>query len=316
MSVKAIYKLFGNQEIINQKETVSFTIGNFDGVHAGHVYLIDQLKKLNAGIPIAILTFHPHPVSFFSPKNPKTLLSTLEDKVSLLLKIGVDVVVVQQFDNDFASLSSDEFCMWLKNNFNIYSVIIGHDFQYGKQRKGDFAHMKNFASKENWKIVQIPAFKMLDGQVVSSSLIRGALTCGDVEEVEKFLTRPYCLPGIVVKGDQRGRLIGFPTANIQLDDILVIPRYGVYACLVEIESNGVLLPAVMNCGVRPTIASGLKLQIEAHILDFSQEIYGSRVRFHVKKFIRGEMKFENLDELKQQIGKDVLLASQYFSINN
>ncbi|APJ05030.1 riboflavin biosynthesis protein RibF [Silvanigrella aquatica] len=300
---------------MEQKNAIALTIGNFDGVHLGHCYLINELKKISNHNPIVVLTFDPHPVAYFSADNPKPLLNTLSDKIELLRKSGVDAVIVQKFTKEFSLLSADEFCNWLKQNFNISAVMLGHDFCYGKQRKGNFEHMKAFAEKEHWDIRQTPAFKLYEDQVVSSSFVRQVIAQGQAEEVEKLLSRPYFLPGVVVKGDQRGRLMGFPTANLELDDALVIPKYGVYACYVEIDSDGVLLPAVMNCGVRPTIASGLKLQIEAHILDFSDDIYSRKVKFHLKKFIRGEMKFTGIEQLKEQIAKDVQEARSFFMDN-
>ncbi len=315
MSFNKYYQAFGNIEVIEQKKPIAITIGNFDGVHAGHCFLIGELKKASKDHPIVVVTFDPHPAAFFSIDNPKPLLNTLPDKISILLRSGVNTVIVQRFTKEFSLLTADEFCLWLKQNFNIIAIMLGHDFCYGKQRKGNFEHMKAFAEKELWDIRQTPAFKLYEDKVVSSSFVRQVLIQGDAEEVEKLLSRPYFLPGIVVKGDQRGRLMGFPTANIELDDVLVVPKYGVYACYVEIDSNGVLLPAVMNCGVRPTIASGLKLQIEAHILDFTDDIYSRKVKFHLKKFIRGEMKFNGIEQLKEQIAKDVQEARSFLTDN-
>jgi riboflavin kinase / FMN adenylyltransferase len=315
MLFKKCYQVFGDIKVIEQKKPIAITIGNFDGVHLGHCYLIGELKKISKKNPIAVVTFDPHPVTFFSVDNPKPLLNTLSDRISILLDSGVNTVIVQKFTKDFSLLTADEFCLWLKQNFNICAIMLGHDFCYGRQRKGNFEHMKVFAEKEHWDIRQTPAFKIYEDKVVSSSFVRQVLLQGDAEEVEKLLSRPYFLPGMVVKGDQRGRLMGFPTANIELDDVLVIPKYGVYACYVEIDSNGNLLPAVMNCGVRPTIASGLKLQIEAHILDFSDDIYSRKVKFYLKKFIRGEIKFNGIEQLKVQIARDVQEARSFFMDN-
>lgn len=315
MPVQKSYRVFGDIEVIEQKKPIAMTIGNFDGVHAGHCFLIEELKKISKNNPIVVVTFDPHPATFFSAENPKPLLTTLQDKVTLLLHSGVNSVIVQKFTKEFSSFTADEFCLWLKQNFNIFAIMLGHDFCYGNQRKGNFEHMKAFAEKEQWDIRQTPAFKLYEDQVVSSSFVRQVLMQGNTEEVEALLSRPYFLPGTVVKGDQRGRLMGFPTANIELDDVLVVPKHGVYACYVEIDSNGIFLPAVMNCGVRPTIASGLKLQIEAHILNFSDDIYSRKIKFHLKKFIRGEMKFNGIEQLKEQISKDVQVARSFFMDN-
>ncbi|KAB8030799.1 bifunctional riboflavin kinase/FAD synthetase [Fluviispira multicolorata] len=312
MSLKDSFQIFGDKEAFKNKERFSLTIGNFDGVHSGHLFLIQELKKYSPNTKIAVITFDPHPATFFSPDSPKPLLTSLKEKTALLLNAGVDLVMVQVFSKEFSSLTADDFCGWLKNHFQINTILIGHDFCYGKQRKGNFSHMKNFAENVGWIIKQASAHKLSNEKIVSSSLVREALLQGDAEYAEKLLDHSYFLSGMVVKGDQRGRLIGFPTANILLDDILVVPKYGVYACYVELDSSGKLLPAVMNCGVRPTIASGLMLQIEAHILDFSDDIYTRKIKFHLKKFIRGEMKFNGMEQLKEQIAKDVQKTRSYF----
>lgn len=311
MDLKQSFKVVGIEDIIRKKNRIAITFGNFDGVHLGHIHLLKELKKISNDNPIVVVTFDPHPAMYFSGIK-KPLLNTTEDKINLLLEAGVSSVVVQPFNQSFANLTADNFCEWLKENFNISSVILGYDFCYGKQRLGNFEHMKAFAEKEQWEIRKAEVFKLYNDKVVSSSSIRELILQGQVEEAEYLLNRPYFLPGTVVQGDQRGRLIGFPTANIDLQEDLVIPKYGVYACFVEIESSKKLLPAVMNCGVRPTIAKGLKLQIEAHILNFSQDIYGKKVKFFLKKFIRGEMKFESIDQLKEQITKDVEQAKNLF----
>ncbi|WP_186646541.1 riboflavin biosynthesis protein RibF [Fluviispira vulneris] len=312
MSLKDSFQIFGDRESFDKKERFSLTIGNFDGVHSGHLYLINELKKSSPDTKIALLTFDPHPANFFSHDNAKPLLTSLNEKIALLLNAGVDLVMVQTFSQEFSLLSADDFCLWLKDLFQIDTILIGHDFCYGRQRKGNFIHMKCFAENVGWTIKQASAFKLFDGKTVSSSAVREALLQGDAEYAEKLLGHSYFLSGMVVKGDQRGRLIGFPTANILLDDNLVVPKHGVYACYVEIDSNGKLLQAVMNCGVRPTIASGLKLQIEAHILDFSEDIYTRKIKFHIKKFLRGEMKFNGIEQLKEQIAKDVQKTRSYF----
>ncbi|WGL61529.1 bifunctional riboflavin kinase/FAD synthetase [Pigmentibacter sp. JX0631] len=305
------FKVIGKEDILQKKNKIAITFGNFDGVHLGHIHLLNELKKISKNSPIVVVTFDPHPAVYFSGVS-KPLLNTIGDKVKLLLESGASAVVIQPFNQSFANLSADDFCNWLKENFNICAVILGYDFCYGKQRLGNFEHMKAFAEKEQWEIRKAEAFKLYTSKVVSSSSIRELISQGQVEEAEQLLSRPYFLPGTVVRGDQRGRLIGFPTANIDLHEELVVPKYGVYACFVEIESSKELLPAVMNCGVRPTIAKGLKLQIEAHILNFSQDIYGKEVKFFLKKFIRGEMKFESIDQLKEQITKDVEQAKNLF----
>lgn len=303
-------QVFGRKNIFEKKEKVALTIGNFDGMHVGHQQLIEQLKALANGLPTVIVTFDPHPSTFFHPRNPKPLLSCPSQKIAEMLKLGIDVVVVKEFDQDFASLSADDFCaQWLNVHFAIGRLLIGHDFCYGRDRQGHFQHLKSFGERLGWQVVSFsPVFSKELGTVVSSSLIRECLQQGNTVQAEKLLGRPYSLSGKVVQGEQRGRLLGFPTANLELECEPAIPLYGVYACLIEIEDDGVLHPGVMNCGVRPTLGKGLKLQIEAYILGFSQDIYHRKVSFHIKNFLRGEMKFASLEHLKQQIVEDVTQA--------
>lgn len=311
MKICEHFQIYGDVNLIQQKEQIAITFGNFDGVHVGHIYLINELKRIANGKPVVVVTFEPHPANFFSGTK-KPLLNSLEDRIQLLLAAGVKSVVVQPFNQEFSELTADEFCFWIKKQFNIFAIILGYDFCYGNKRLGNFEHMKSFAEKEGWQIRKTEAFKLYDNKVVSSSFVRQLISEGKAEEAECLLSRPYFLSGVVIQGDQRGRLLGFPTANIELEDILVLPKFGVYACYVEINSSNKLLPAVMNCGVRPTIASGLKLQIEAHILDFSQDIYNQAVKFYIKKFIRGEMKFAGIEQLKDQIQQDVMQVRNLF----
>lgn len=312
------FEVYGNIDIIKNKKSVCITFGNFDGVHLGHKYLLESMHNRVKNIPIVIVTFDPHSSDYFTPHQQKPLLTKLEDKISLLLSYGASTVVVQKFTKEFASLSADDFCAhWLHGNFNISYVILGHDFCYGKNRQGNFLHMKNYGEKQGWIVSQTEAFAspLINQEPVSSSRIRKEISTGNMENVENLLGRPYALSGIVVRGDQRGRTLGFPTANLKLDDNYAIPKYGVYACYVELLDHArqpTLLPAVMNCGVRPSVAEGLKLQIEAHILDFNEDIYDKNIKFHIKKYMRGEQKFSGLDHLKEQITTDVNEARNYF----
>ncbi len=312
------FEVYGNIDIVINKKPICITFGNFDGVHLGHKYLIDHIKTTVQDIPIVIVTFNPHSSDFFTPDAPKMLLTNLKDKISLLLNNGASTVIVQKFTEEFSTLSADDFCeKWLKANFNICYVILGHDFCYGRKRQGNFSHMKEFGERQGWHVSQISAFKthINNNHPISSSIIRSEIASGNIENVERLLGRPYALSGIVIHGDHRGRALGFPTANIKLDYNYAIPQYGVYACYVEIEDSMHLLPAVMNCGVRPSVGTGLKLQIEAHILNFNEDIYGKFIKFHIKKRLRGEMKFANLDQLKLQITDDILNTKKYFMLN-
>ncbi|MBX9702882.1 MAG: riboflavin biosynthesis protein RibF, partial [Silvanigrellaceae bacterium] len=260
-------KIYGKQDVIKNKYPVSLTIGNFDGVHLGHQYLLQKLKQISKQNEfIVVVTFDPHPFNYFHPETPKKLLLPLQERITHLLKHGADVVYVQKFEKSFAQLSADDFCKyWLAFYFNIKNIFVGHDFCYGKERRGNFNHLLSFGKQYGWHVEQCAPLLSEPNQLhphsssISSSAIRAFLEEGNIESANEFLARLYSLSGTVVKGDQIGRKLGFPTANIETLDAF-IPKFGVYICYVEIDDSGQLLPAVMNCGKRPTHTSGLKLQ--------------------------------------------------------
>ncbi|MEY4064403.1 MAG: hypothetical protein RIR26_611, partial [Pseudomonadota bacterium] len=261
------------------------------------------------------LTFHPHPSVLLSPELAKPALSSVQQRVELLLAAGVDLVVVQNFSKAFASLSADDFIAdYLLKHFNLSAAVIGFDFCYGAQRRGNWEHLEKAAKRYGFSAFRSEPYFM-HGLPVSSSRIRAAILQRDFQTASELLGRDFTLGGVVVQGDQRGRQLGFPTANLGLEEKnILIPPYGVYAVEIFLPEEKSPRYGVMNCGVRPTIAQGLKLQIEAHILDFDADIYGNKVQFAVKKFIRTEMKFSGLDHLKSQIQDDVAQARLFFGV--
>ncbi|MEY2988212.1 MAG: hypothetical protein RJB13_1733 [Pseudomonadota bacterium] len=308
-------RIFGDIDSVQQRRNVALTIGNFDGVHLGHLHVIETLRSQSGGLPLVVLTFDPHPSVLLSSKQAKQPLQSLNSRVEMLLQNGIDAVVVQDFSEEFSRLSADQFiCDYLLPKFSIKCAVLGFDFCYGARRSGDWSHFETHAHRYGFQALRATPF-LIDGQPVSSSRIRTAILEHDFENVERLLGRPFTLEGVVVKGDQRGRLIGFPTANLGLDPgVGTVLPFGVYA--VEVFLPGENLPriGVMNCGVRPTFAEGLKLQIETHIIGFSGDIYGCSVSFSVKKFIRPEMKFAGIDDLKSRIAIDVQLARSFFGV--
>ncbi|MEN9530078.1 MAG: hypothetical protein RI932_1951 [Pseudomonadota bacterium] len=309
------FSVFGRTDLIAQQQPIALTIGNFDGVHLGHMHVLKTLREFTKDLPIVALTFDPHPTVVLSPQLAKPSLVPMSKRVDLLLAAGVDAVVVQKFSFSFAQLSADDFVSeYLLKSFNIRAAVIGFDFCYGANRSGDWNHFEAFAKVRGFAARQAePLF--IDGLPVSSSRIRAAILAKEFEAAQKMLGRDFCLNGVVVKGDQRGRQIGFPTANLGLlDESCLVPPFGVYAVEVFLPGEKTPRPGVMNCGVRPTIADGLKLQIEAHILDYTGDLYGSEIAFAIKKFIRTELKFSGLDHLKAQIQSDVNQARLYFGV--
>lgn len=295
---------------------MAVTFGIFDGVHLGHRSLVEQLRAeaAVAGLPSLVVTFFPHPTRLFTPQAPKPLLLPLKRRIELLKAAGADCVLVQTFDARFAELSADAFCEeYLGGVLNVGRAVLGYNFSYGKNREGSWDHFSALARRLGWS-ARLGTAALLDGEAVSSTRVRNAVLAGEAETAARLLGRAFALSGTVVRGNQLGRTIGFPTANIHTENE-VLPRCGVYACEVEISGRGVRHAAVMNCGHRPTVAEGLKLQIEAHILDFSEEIYGAGVTYHVRHFIRPERKFSGLSELKDQIAADTARTREYFARN-
>lgn len=313
MTEEPFLQIFGKAEVLKQGLPVALTLGNFDGFHLGHQAMIRRLIQEADRRPTVVVTFFPHPTRVLTPGTPKPLLYSMEERVSQLLESGVDCVVVREFSKDFAGQSADSFCEdFLKRTFNVSSILLGYDFTYGKNRQGNFAHLQAVAARESWNVSQATAVLSPTGQPVSSTQIRDAITRGDVAFAEELLGRPYALKGFVVRGDQRGRTMGFPTANLKWENE-VVPAGGVYACLLDVEGVAIpQLPSVMNCGVRPTIGKDLRLQIEAHILDFSDDIYDRKVKFFLKQFLRPERRFLGLEELVTQIHLDCDAARRYF----
>lgn len=306
------FVVHGRTELISERLPIGMTFGNFDGVHLGHQKLLEELREFSAPHPIVAFTFDPHPSHVVRPAQEKPLLMTLEERIQALLDAGADAVYVQTFDKTFASLTADAFVeAFLPSRFNLHSILLGFNFCYGRDRQGCWSHFRPLAKAHGWKVAHSTPL-LLDGVELSSSKIREWVLQGNVEEAIRALGRPYALEGIVVKGDQRGRTIGFPTANLETTK-QVVPAHGVYACQVDIEGVGTGYRGVMNCGVRPTLGAGLKLQIEAHILDFDRDIYGARIKFHLLRYLRSEMRFDGLDALKAQIAADVAAASTHFN---
>lgn len=306
-----------------QFKNAAITVGAFDGVHTGHLQIIHQLKKEAAknGGESVIITFHPHPrmvihAKIPGPKNPNPLhlLNTLEEKIELLDKQQVDHLVLVPFTEQFSNLSAEEYLAdFLIKNFHPRTIITGYDHHFGKDRKGDYKLLESFQEKYNYKVAEIPA-EVLDNITISSTKIRHAIMDGDMDTANEYLGYEYFFTGRVIDGNKLGRTLGYPTANIFVDDPhKLIPAYGIYAVHVDLrkltgnEKASFAIESthkgMMSIGIRPTIGDN-KVMTEVNIFDFNQEIYGRMVRVHVKHFLRQEIKFDNLSALKLQIAQD------------
>ncbi len=287
------------------------TIGNFDGVHLGHQAVLGQLSEraVELGLPMVVVTFEPQPQEFFSPATAPPRLTRLREKLEALRRYAVERVLVLRFDARLAALSADEFIQRvLVDGLDVRYLVVGDDFRFGQGRAGDFRLLQETGAREGFQVVNMHTFAV-GGERVSSTRVRTALAQGDLEAAEALLGRPYRISGRVAAGEQRGRTIGFPTANIHLHRHQS-PLQGVYAVeLFGLEQEP--LPGVANLGRRPTVG-GTRLQLEVHLFDFDREIYGRNVHVNFLRRIRDERTFESFDALRRQIDADAAQARAFF----
>lgn len=285
------------------------TSGTFDGVHLGHQKIIQRIRELARSIQgeTVLITFWPHPrLVLYPTEHHLRLLSTFEEKANLLRQFGIDHLVTIPFTQEFSQMTSEEFIQKiLVEKIHTKKLVIGYDHRFGKNREGSFDYLQEHSSEFGFELEEISR-QDVEEIGVSSTKIRKALESGDIRTATNYLGRPYELNGLVVKGQQIGRSIGFPTANIHIpNDYKLIPHDGVYA--VEVKVEGVLYKAMLNIGNRPTV-DGTRKTVEAHLFDFQGDLYNKLVTVSFKEFIREERKFENLEALKNQLVQDQKLA--------
>lgn len=290
------------------------TIGNFDGLHQGHQAVIQilnqQAKRLK--LPSCVLLFEPHPQEFFFKEKAPSRLMRLREKIKTLQRLAIDRILCLRFNKHLAEMEAEVFVKEiLVDRLGASVLIVGDDFRFGKERQGDFNLLKNLSKKYNFEVFSTPTF-LLKGKRIGSSRVRDALKEGDFDLAACLLTRPFALSGRVMHGDQRGRLLGFPTANIALHR-LVSPLKGVFIVRVWGLAGGAI-NGVANCGKRPTV-NGLQDLLEVHLFNFNETIYGARLQVEFLKKIRDEKKFDSLDALKIQITEDATIAKRYFDSN-
>jgi riboflavin kinase/FMN adenylyltransferase len=286
------------------------TIGSFDGVHLGHQEIISKLtaEAHSNGALAVVLTFYPHPAIVVRERDFPFYLTTPEEKAELIENLGVDILITHPFDKKIASTPAKEFMRLLHLHLGMKHLRVGYDFALGRNREGNVSKLAEYGKELGYTIEVTDAFK-LDNQIVSSSRIRFLLGVGQVEEAAKLLNRNYSISGTVILGDQRGRTIGFPTANLDIWKMRTIPAAGVYACLAKV--NGITLNAVANIGVRPTFENTpVPPRVEAHLLDFQGNIYGDKVTLEFITRLRDEQRFSSVEDLVNQIERDVRVARQ------
>lgn len=319
--------------LANALTPTAIALGNFDGIHRGHQQVIqpavnavklsavrnecvlprlemkgakDNRQKTEARIYSTVVTFNPHPREFFSGK-PQSLLTPLTEKVQQLEKLGVEQLILLPFNRELAALSPQEFVELLVLRLRCAYISVGENFCFGKKRSGTATDLSAIAGRFGIPVNIVPIYNWQGNDRISSSAIRQALEQGDLQRAKILLGRPYTLSGCVVEGQQLGRTIGFPTANLQLPENKFLPRQGVYAVRVFIEAETTPILGVMNIGNRPTV-NGIQPTIEVHLLDWFGNLYGKTITVQPEKFIRAEQKFADLEALKAQIQTDCAIA--------
>lgn len=292
------------------------TSGTFDGVHLGHHKILQRLQEVarQSGGPSVVITYWPHPRLVLAPPashpdpKPLHLLNTLEERIEKLEGYGVDYLLIVPFTREFAEWTSEQYIReLLLNTVGASKLVIGYDHRFGKNREGSFEYLQQHAAEYGLEVEEIPR-EDVDAVGVSSTRIRRALEAGDVATAARYLGYDYPLTGTVGRGQQLGRTLGFPTANIQAEEALkLVPGSGVYAVMAT-AADGRRYPAMLNIGVRPTVGGELAQTVEAHLLDFEGDLYGQPLTVQFVARLRDEQKFSGLDALKAQLAQDVEAA--------
>ena len=297
-------KIYHSIEEFQKIENAVVTTGTFDGVHIGHLRIIDRLKEIAQAVngETILLTFSPHPRMVLFSDNDLKLISTKNEKIALLKQAGIDHLIIHPFSREFSRLSSVEFVRdVLVNKMGTSRLVIGYNHHFGRNREGRFEHLKEYGPMYGFQVEEICA-QDVDEVSVSSTKIRKALDEGCITTARQYLTHDFSLTGIIVKGNHLGHSIGFPTANIKvLDPHKLVPANGVYAVRVLIHDQE--YKGMLNIGVRPTV-DGTEKTIEVHIIGFDKDVYGEELTVLFDSWIRDEQKFDSLNELKTQLQKD------------
>lgn len=289
------------------------TIGTFDGVHQGHQEIVQKLAEgaHQSGAQAVVLTFYPHPAIVLGKRRDPFYLTTPDERAALLGRFGADIVITYPFTPDLSTTSAHDFVSLLKSHIGMRHLIVGPEFALGRDRGGNVSTLKELGQEFDYTLNTLSPVE-IDGEVVSSSRIRAALSSGDLELVNRLLGRPYFITGQVVPGDGRGKTIGVPTANLSFWLERALPKSGVYVSQSTI--NGHTFGSVTNVGVRPTFKTPIEqLQVETHLFNFEDQIYGQEIKLNFISYLRDEQRFPNIDALVDQINLDVSEAKRVLS---
>lgn len=294
---------------------IGLTIGNFDGVHIGHRELLKKIKSecQAKNLLFVVVTFVPHPQKILQPEKDRFLISSYEHRRVLLKRLGVDVLIEMNFTRDFSTLKAEEFVsQYLLTYPNLKDFYLGYDFAFGANKEGGHDLVNAICHPKGVEVEIQPKYEF-QGKVVSSSMIRERLLSGKIDEVESILQRPFHLEGVVVKGEGRGKKIGYPTANIQVSPDLIVPQKGVY--VTRTIYKGMTYQSVTNIGNNPTFKDGNQLHIETNLFDFNMDIYGEILDIQFLHKLRDERKFSTVNDLIVQIKLDVEAAKKFLGSN-
>lgn len=307
-------KRFNNINEFNCKKSTIITIGTFDGVHLGHQKILKKLniEAENNGLESSVLTFFPHPRTVLNPNFSLKLINTIEERISLFKKSKIDNLIVHPFTKEFSELDSEDYVKnILVDQLKAKIVLIGYDHKFGKNRTADINNLKEYGIKYNFEVIEIKAEEIND-IAISSTKIRNSIKEGDIQLTNSYLGYEFSFFGKVVKGNSIGKTLGFPTANIKIGtDLKLIPKNGVY--LISTIMNQKIIFGMMNIGIKPTTNENTK-SIEVNLFDFNQDLYDTNITIYIKQFLREEIKFDSLNELKLQIEKDKITCNSI--INN
>ena len=286
------------------------SLGMFDGVHFGHISIINLLKSVaqENNLETAILTFWPHPRKVFNPNDEIKLLNTLNEKLNLLENANLDVVFLKSFDENFRNLTGEEFVRQiLVQKLNVKHIIIGHDHVFGKNKSGNFELLQKLSKELDFVVQQLDAVK--EGEFnISSTKIRNCLANGNIIGANKMLGYHYSVSGKVIDGKKLGRTIGYPTANIEVDELKLLPKKGAY--IVEVYVKNKFYKGMLSIGTNPTV-NGDKLTVEVYILDFNEDIYGEEITVKFRDFLHEEIKFDSLEKLIERLDEDKRLTKEF-----
>lgn len=287
-------------------------LGMFDGVHTGHAWLLRTAREWGTleNLPVVVCTFLKHPMALLKPEAAPIMLSTVAERAARMAQLQVDRVAVLRFDLELMNMPPESFVQLLVNRYNPRHVVIGFNYSFGQGGKGDAKLLKEMGKRLGFE-VHVVSPVQVDDQTVSSTRVRQLLEQGDVEQAARLLERPYSVAGRVVHGKELGRKLGFPTANVSIPKGKALPDFGIYVARVKIRQG--VYPAVVSLGYHPTVPEG-DITLEAHLLNWSGDLYGQRMRVKFLKRIRPEVKFDSVDALKEQIASDVRTARSYFRI--